>query len=229
MQIAVIGLGSFGSKLAETLHSLGGEVIAIDKREEITEEHKARVTQAISLDATDERALSAIGMADVDTAVVAIANDMQESILVTALLRQMGVTRIIARAVSNLHEKVLTQVGASEVIRLEEQMGEETAKWIIAPQILKQHTFSSGYSLVEIKPKEAFIGKKISELQIRENYQLGIAAIQKRKLDVDQDGRSQFKINVVSPPNPDDIIEPDDILVLFGLDDKILECVKKDS
>lgn len=228
MQIAVIGLGSFGSKLATTLHTLHGEVIAIDKQEDLVEAIKGHVSQAVQLDATNERSLRALGMADVDVAVVAIANEMEESIMVTTLLRQMGVTKIIARALSNLHEKVLYEVGASQVIRLEEQMAEQSAKWIIAPQILKQHTFAQGYSLIEVRAKERFIGKKVVHLNVREDYDLGIAAIQKRTPDVDEGGRSIFQTTVKSPPDPEDTISRDDILVLFGKDSAILKFTQED-
>lgn len=221
MQIAVIGLGSFGSKLAETLHALGGEVIAIDQNEELVEDVKSRVSQAVCLDSTDEKSLNAIGMGDFDVAIVAIANDMQASILVTALLRNIGVTKIIARAISNLHEKILYQVGASQVMRIEEQMAEQAARWIISPDILKQYSFASGYSLAEVKPRDFFIGKRIKDLQLREDFNLGIAAIEKRVPAVDKNGKSVFKTEMKSPPEPDDIISRDDILVLVGLDSAI--------
>lgn len=229
MQIAVIGLGSFGTKLAETLHSLGGEVIAIEKREDLVENIKNRVTQAVCLDATDERALRAIGIADVDTAIVAIATEEQASIMVTALLRQMGVTRIIARATSNLHEKVLLEVGASHVLRIEEMMGEQSAKWIIAPEILKHFSFSPGHSLVEVKAKESFIGKKVKDVGIREKYQLGIAAIHKRSPDVDEEGKSIFKTIIECPPDPKTVITKDDVLVLVGPDAAIHDFTQEET
>lgn len=223
MQIAVIGLGSFGTKLAETLHALGGEVIAIDTREELTEAIKSRVSQAVCLDATDERALRAIGMADVDVAVVAIATKLESSIMVTTLLRQMGVTKIIARAISNLHQKALEEVGASQVLCIEEQMGEQVAKWIITPEILKQHSFASGCSIVEVKPKEDFIGKRVKDLKLQKEFNLGLAAIQKRSVAVDETGKSTFKTIVKSPPDPNDLITRDDILIMFGHDSTIFD------
>ena len=221
MQIAIIGLGNFGLKLAETLHNLGGEVIVIDKDEELVEEAKKSVNQAVCLDATDEKALRAIGIPDVDTAVVAMATSMEASIFVTTLLRQMGVSRIIARALSNLHEKVLLQVGASQVIRIEEEMGEQVAKWVIAHDILNHHSFGKGFSLVETKPREIFIGKKIVEIGFETNFKLGLAALHKRTPEVDNEGRSIFKTKVLSPVNPDEFVGRDDILVLCGLDENI--------
>lgn len=226
VQIAVIGLGRFGSRLALTLTDLGAEVMAIDKREERAEAIKDRVSEAISLDATNESALRDIGIAEVDAAVVGIGANIEENIMVTTLLRRMGVTRVISRAMSNLHEKILEEVGASKVIRIEEQMGEEVARWLIAPHVMQQVRFASGYSLVELKPKKEFIGQTIEELRFRQKHQVNIAALQKRIRSIDDDGKSIYRIETKSPPDPDDIVGENDILVLVGMDSAILELTK---
>jgi trk system potassium uptake protein TrkA len=222
VQIAVIGLGNFGAKLAETLHALGGEVIAVDGNEERVEGIKDRVSQAVCLDATDERALRAVGIAEVDVAVVAMS-DVQPSILAATILKQIGITRVIARATSGVHERILREVGATQILRVEEQMAEQSAKWIIAPDILQHFAFSSGYSMVEVRPREEFVGAEIRSLGLRENYNLGIAALIKRHPTVDEEGNSGFKLEIRCPPDPSDKIERDDILALVGSDASILE------
>lgn len=226
VQIAVIGLGRYGSSLALKLSELGGDVIAIDKREPRTEAIKDRVAEAITLDATDEGALRDIGIAEVDAAVVGIGQNIEENIMVTTLLRRMGVTRVISRAMSNLHAKILEEVGATRVIRIEEQMGEEVARLLIAPHILQHIRFASGYSLVELKPIKEFIGQTIEELRFRQKYQVNIAALQKRIRSIDEDGKSIFKIETKSPPDPNDIVGENDILVLVGMDSAIYEFTK---
>jgi len=226
IQIAVIGLGNFGFKLATSLHDLGADVIAIDKLENLVESIKDNVTQAIQLDASNETALRDIGISEVDAGVVAIGSNIEENILVTTLLRRMGVTRIISRAMSNLHEKILEEVGASKTIRIEEQMGEEIARWLVAPHVLQQIKFASGYTLVELKPKKEFIGKKIGDLQFRKKYKVNVAALQKRVQSIDDDGKSIFRIETKSPPTPDDIVSEDDILVLVGMDSAIYAITK---
>lgn len=222
MQIAVIGLGNFGAKLAESLHALGGEVIAVDSAEETVEGIKDRVSQAVCLDATDERALRAVGIAEVDAAVVAMT-DVQASILAATLLKQIGITRIIARATSGVHERILREVGATQILRVEEQMAEQSAKWIIAPDILQHFTFSSGYSLVEVRPREEFLGQEVRNLGLREKYNLSLAALIKRHPTVDEEGNSGFKLEIRCPPDPDDRIERDDVLVLVGSDASLLQ------
>lgn len=226
VQIAIIGLGNFGSRLATTLHDLGGDVVAIDKNENIVENIKEHVSEAITLDATDESTLRDLGIAEVDAAVVAIGSNIEENIMVTTLLRRLGVTRVIARAMSNLHEKILEEVGASKIVRIEEQMGEQIARWLIAPHVLQRVRFASGYSLVELKPKKEFIGKTIEDLQLRQKYQVNIAALQKRILSLDEDGKSIYRIDTKSPPDPDDIVGENDILVLVGMDSAIYELTK---
>lgn len=227
IQIAVIGLGNFGHKLAATLHDLGAEVVAIDKDEKIIDSIKDNVSQAFHMDATNETALRDIGIAEVDAGVVAIGSNVEENVLVTTLLRRMGVTRIIARAMSNLHEKILEEVGASKVIRIEEQMGEQIARQLVAPHVLQQVKFASGFSLVELKPKKEFIGKRVGELKLRQDYNVNIAALQKRVLSIDEDGKSMFKIETRSPPDPNDIVSEDDILVLVGMDAAVYEVTKR--
>ena len=226
VQIAVIGLGNFGYRLATTLTDLGGEIIAIDKDEQLVEAIKDSVSESVTLDATDENTLRDLGIAEVDAAVVAIGTNIEENIMVTTLLRRMGVTRVISRAMSNLHEKILEEVGASKVVRIEEQMGEQIARWLIAPHVLQRIRFASGYSLVELKPKKEFIGKTIEELKLRQKYQVNIAALQKRILSIDDDGKSMYKIDTKSPPEPNDIVAENDILVLVGMDSALCELTK---
>lgn len=226
VQIAVIGLGNYGYKLATSLHDLGGEVIAIDRDEGIINSIKDHVSEAVSLDATDENSLRDVGISEVDAAVVAIGTHVEENIMITTLLRRMGVTKVIGRATSNLHEKILEEVGASKIIRIEEQMGEQVARWLIAPHILQEVKFASGYSLVEMKPRKEFVGKTIEELQFRQKYQVNIAALQKRVRTIDEDGKSTYRVDTKSPPDPEDIVNDNDIMVLVGMDSAIYDLSK---
>ena len=118
MMVAVIGLGTFGEKTATSLFEKGAEVIAIDKNERLVDKIKDRVTQAVLLDVTDERALRALDISDVDVAIVAIGDNRENSIMAVAMLRKLGVGRVIARATDPLHEHVLAEIGASETIKV---------------------------------------------------------------------------------------------------------------
>lgn len=216
MIITVIGLGTFGSKTATRLFEKGADVIAIDSDFELVEKIKDKVTHAICVDVTDEKAMRATNISDVDVAVVALGDNIEASILAVAMLRKLGVGRVIARATTKLHEHVLNEIGASEIVKVEEEMGEIVASKIIAPHVLQRYNFAAGYSIVEIKLGKKFEGKTLVESQIRQNYSLNIVALQKRVPFIDEDGRSAYRVVINDSPLPMDIIEVDDIVVLVG-------------
>ena len=191
-------------------------MIAIDKDETLVDKLKDRVTHAVSLDVTDERSLRSVNISDVDTAVVAIGDHIDMSIMAVTMLRKLGVGRVIARATSVLHEYVLSEIGASEIIKVEEEMGEIIASKIVAPHVLERYNFAAGYSLVEIKLGKKFEGKTVKESRMQEDYHLNVIALQKKVPYIDEDGRSSFRVEINDNPSLTDVIEGDDIVVLVG-------------
>jgi trk system potassium uptake protein TrkA len=216
MIVAVIGLGTFGAKTAVRLFEKGAEVLAIDSRPELVERIKDKVSHAICIDVTQEKSLRAVNISDVDTAVVAIGDNIEMSIMAVAMLRKLGVGRVVARATTQLHEHVLREIGASEIIKVEEEMGEIVASKIAAPHVLQRYNFAAGYSIVEIKLGKAFEGKTLVESQIRQNYSLNIVALQKRVPYISEEGKASYRIVINDSPLPMDVIEADDIVVLVG-------------
>jgi trk system potassium uptake protein TrkA len=216
MIVAVIGLGTFGAKTATRLFEKGADVIGIDSDPELVERIKDRVTHAACLDITEEKALRAINISDVDIAVVAMGDNIQMSIMAVAMLRKLGVGRVIARAKDHLHEHILKEIGASEIIKVEEDMGEITASRIVAPHVLQRYNFAAGYSLVELKLGKQYAGKTIVESQIRNTYSLNIVAIQRKVAFISDEGKATFKVEINDSPQPLDVIESDDIIVLVG-------------
>lgn len=216
MLVTVIGLGTFGEKTATRLFEKGAEVIAIDKNSDLADKIKDRVTHAICLDVTEEKAARASNISEVDVAIVAIGDNIETSILAVAMLRKLGVGKIIARATNKLHEHVLKEIGASEILKVEEEMGEIVASKIVAPHVLQRYNFAAGYSIVELKLGKAYEGKTLVESQIRQNYSLNIVALQKRVAYIDEDGKSAFRVEINDSPLPMDVIEADDIVVLVG-------------
>mgnify|MGYP006425220145 CR=1 FL=1 len=216
MQVAVIGLGTFGAKTATRLYEKGAEVMAVDKDSRLVEKIKDRVTHAVELDVTDEKALRSVNISDMDIAIVAIGDEIQMSIMAVTMLRKLGVGRVIARATSSLHKDVLVEVGASEIIRVEEDMGEIIASKIVAPHVLQRYNFAAGYSIVELKLGKKFVGKTLVESKIRQNYSLNIVALQKKVPHITEDGRATYKVEVNDCPMPMDVIESDDIVVIVG-------------
>ena len=221
MIVAVIGLGTFGAKTAVRLFEKGAEVIAIDKDDSLVEKIKDRVGHAVCLDVVDERSLRGVNIADVDVALVAIGDHIEQSIMAVTMLRKLGVGRVIARATSNLHEHILAEIGASQIVRVEEEMGEIIASQIAAPHVLQRHNFAAGYSIVELKLGPQFEGKTISESKIRENYSLNIVALQKRVPFISEEGKSSYKIEINDCPMPVDVIGIGDIVVLMGNEENL--------
>jgi len=216
MIVAVIGLGTFGEKTAVRLFEKGAEVIAIDKNEELVAKIKDRVTHAVAMDVTDERSLRSMNISDVDTAVVAIGDHIEQSIMAVTMLRKLGVGRVIARATSVIHEHVLHEIGASEIIKVEDAMGEIIASQIVAPHVLQRYNFAAGYSIVELKLGKKFEGKTLVESKIRQNYALNIVALQKKVPYITEDGKAAYRVDINDCPMPMDVIESDDIVVLVG-------------
>ncbi len=216
MIVAVIGLGTFGAKTAIRLYEKGAEVIAIDKDGSLVDKIKDRVTHAVNLDVTDERSLRSQNISDVDVAVVAIGDHIEQSIMAVTMLRKLGVGRVIARATSVIHEHVLHEIGASEIIKVEDEMGEIIASKIVAPHVLQRYNFAAGYSIVELKLGKKFEGKTLVESKIRQNYSLNIVALQKKVPFIAEDGKAAYKTEINDCPMPMDVIEADDIVVLVG-------------
>lgn len=216
MIVAVVGLGTFGAKTAVRLHEKGAEVVAIDLDEDLVDKIKDRVTHAVALDVTSERALRSINISDVDIAVIALGDNIEVSIMAVAMMRKLGVGRVLARAVNPLHEHILSEIGASEIVKVEEQMGEIVASKIVAPHVLQRHSFAAGYSIVELKLGKNFEGKTLASSQIRQNYSLNIVALQKRVPFITEEGKSSYRIEINDAPMPMDVIDADDVVVLVG-------------
>lgn len=221
MQFVVIGLGTFGRKVTTTLTENGAQVIAIDRDKNKVEIMKDKATVALVLDSTDEEAMRTAHIENVDAAVVALGDAQEEAILTTAILKRMGIFPIMARAANSLYEHVLKLVGADRVIIIEDQMGENEAKRLLAPEIREKIMLTTGHSLVELEARKEFIGKTIKELGIRNKYGVNVVSIQRKVTDVNDQGKVFESIEVNDLPGPDDVIQKGDILVVVGSEDDI--------
>ncbi len=179
-QFAVIGLGRFGSSVAKTLSLLGYEVLAIDSSEHEVQSIVNDVTHAVQVDALDEDALKALGIRNFDVVIVAIGEDVQANILVTVILKEMGVKKIIAKAKNNMHGKVLEKIGADLVVYPEKDMGIRVAYHLVSPNILDFIELSPEYSIIEIAAPSEFLGKSLGQLNLRAQYGMSVIAIKKK-------------------------------------------------
>ncbi|MEA2082630.1 MAG: TrkA family potassium uptake protein [Elusimicrobiota bacterium] len=221
-QIAIIGLGSFGNALAKALASSGVEVIAIDRNKDRIEELKEYVTLAVACDATDEKTLKNIGLDDVDLACVAIGEDVEASLLTAILLKKLGVSSIFSRAVTPMQKEILKSIGVTRIIEIENEMGKEIANAIIAPRILKRVALGENHSIAEIKVPSKFVGKRISELNLRQKHKINIVAIKRSVPDIDKStGARATKEEIDTVPDPDTYFDENDIIIVAGADKDI--------
>ena len=202
-QFIVIGLGRFGTSVAETLYSLGNDVLAVDHDEDVVQNISDKVTHAVQVDANDENSLRALGIRNFDCAVISIGSNIQSSILATLLVKELGVKYVIAKATNALHAKVLYKIGANRVVFPERDMGVRVAHNLVSSNILDYIELSPDYSIAEVVSPEEWHNKTLRELNVRAQYGINVMAI-KRNNDID-----------VSP-SADNIIEPGDIIVAIG-------------
>ncbi len=221
MQYVVFGLGRFGAKLATSLFARGGEVMAIDTDATAVERIKDHASHVAIADCTDEIALRNLGIQDMDVAIVAIGEKVETSIMATALLKRLGVPRILSRAVSRAQGQILLEVGATEVFSLEDQMGEQLASRLIAPHILESITLSSGHSLIEVVPPKDFLGRSLKDLNLRARFGVNVIAIKRKIPAINERGENVIKVELNDLPSPDQLLTPDDILVVVGQDERL--------
>lgn len=225
-QFAVIGLGRFGFKVSEVLADKGAQVIAIDRNPELVEKIKDIVTEAVQLDSTDEDALRESGVEVVDVAVVSIGEDLESNILTTAILKNLGIKEIVARAGTGLQAQILKEIGATRVVYPEEDMGLRVANSIFAPGVLDYIDLGADYNLAEIEVKGDFIGKSFRELGLKSKYGVNVIMTMKKiKQETGKEGEFVEK-EVKELPTPDYVLGAKDILVVVG-DSRDIEILEK--
>lgn len=208
-QFVILGLGRFGSSLARTLYALGHDVLAVDEREDIIQDISDSVTHAVQADATDENSLRALGLRNFDVAVVTIGSNIQASILVTLIVKELGVKYVVAKAQSELHAKVLYKIGADRVVFPERDMGVRLAHNLVSSNVLDFIELAPDYSIVEIAALPEWEGKTLKDLDMRARYGINIMAIKRDE-----------EINI--SPRADDVIKTNDILVVIGSNEDLV-------
>ncbi len=225
-RIAVFGLGQFGTAIAEALTDKGVDVMAFDHNAERVEEIKDRVSVAVVLDSTDERALRAVGLDQVRVAIVTMGTSIEANILTSALLKQLGVPRVYARANTELQEQILRAIRVDKIINVEREMGEALAATLSVGEVHRFFNLATGHSLVEIDVPAHLIGKTIEQAQLRQRHSVNIVAIKKQIPDVDDRGRRVFREEIQLVPKPSDTFNEGDVLILAGENDDIQALVK---
>lgn len=216
MIVTVIGLGVFGEKIVNSLSDLDVEVIAVDKVESKIDKVRNSVHDGVIVDSTNEDALRAAGIGESDLVIVAIGDETEQNTLTVLALKQLGIQRIIARSINPYHKKVLTGLGLTQIISIEEEAGASLALSIAFPNILNLKNFPAGYSIVEIKPIRDWIGKSVLNLRLRQIYKLTILCIQRKFKTLTEEGKNKWETNLNACPDPGFVIEEEDIITLSG-------------
>lgn len=220
-QFAIIGAGRFGESVACTLSKHGCEVILIDKNEERIRDLDGVVTQVLQLDATEEKALKAAGIEEADAAVVSVGKDMEASILITMLLKEMGMKLVVAKAISEAHYKILTRLGADRIVFPEREMGVKVANSLIHPSILDYIEVAPGYNIIETTPPGDLINKSIDEAKVRSRYGVDIIAIKRVRPVLDDSGNSRLEEEVKIVPQADDVVREGDTIIVIGSEENL--------
>lgn len=175
----VIGLGRFGTAVATELCELGHEVLAIDASEENVQGVVDRVTHAVTGDARDPAVLRALGVRNYDCAIVAVGDDVGNSALITLNLKDIGVKKVICKAQSHVHRKVLEKIGADRVVFPEHEMGVKLAQGLSSSNVLNFIELSDDFGIVELETPRSWQGKTLRELDVRAKYHVNVIAVRK--------------------------------------------------
>ncbi|MFV0557240.1 MAG: potassium channel family protein [Enterococcus sp.] len=203
---AIIGLGRFGGSICRTLIEAGQEVLAIDYNEDRVNEFMNIATHAVVGNAQDEMTLRSLGIRNFDHVIVAIGEDIQASILVTLMVKELGVPNVLAKAQNEYHARVLERIGADQVVHPERDMGVRIAHHLFSKNILDYIELSDEYSLAEIRVSNSkFFNKTLLELNFRQNYGLTVAGIRR------------VNGKVVVSPSADEIVQKNDNLLVIGV------------
>jgi trk system potassium uptake protein len=201
---AVIGLGHFGFHVAKALFADGNEVVAIDSDKGRVQAIGAYTSEAVVMDATDKDSLKALGLENMEAVIVATGTN-SSSILICLYMQEMGIKRIIAKALDEDHAKILRKVGATEIIHPERDMALRVARGLSTPNMLDFIPLAEGFELVHVGPPREFIAKNLKELNLRAKYNVHVIAI-----------KELVPENFLLVPPANFVIKDSDILIMLG-------------
>ncbi len=196
--VLVIGLGRFGSALAETLMELGHDVLGVDADPKIVQDHADDLTHVLEADATDIEVLRQLGAGEFGRAVVAIGTDLEASILTASVLGELGVPDIWAKAITVAHGRILERVGAHHVVYPEHDMGRRVAH-LLTGRMIEFVQLDEGFALVELRPPRQLVGRSLADSQVRSRYGITVVSIK-------PEGKSFTYATQDTVPGPNDII-----------------------
>ncbi len=212
---ATIGLGNFGFNVTRTLFEEGHDVIAVDKNGDKVQKIRPYCSQAILGDATQKDMVKTLGLEEMDAVVISMGGNANAATLITLYLKEFGVKRIVVKATNEDHGKILSKVGATDVISPEKDMAIKVARSLATPDILDYIPMSGDYIIAEIAPIDTFVGRSLAELQLRSKYNINVIGI-----------KELVPENFILVPPANFVIKHSDVLLVIGKGEDIKE-VKK--
>jgi trk system potassium uptake protein TrkA len=216
-RFAVLGLGHFGAYVVRTLYEAGKEVIAVDSNAEAVRDAAEFSTEAVVADATDRQTLEALGLRDVDAAVISLGERMDVIILAALHVKELGVPYLAVKALSEEHGRILRALGVDEIIHPEKDSAIRLAHRLVRHDLVDLLPVVPGYSIAEMRTPREFVGKSLRELALRNQLSVQLVAIQR-------DDGTKKHINIM--PKADDVLLEGDLLILLG-DDRHLERIRE--
>lgn len=207
-EYAVIGLGRFGSSLAEELQALGNDVVGVDTDRGVIQEMSSVLRQVFQADATSEAALREIGVADLDAAIVAVGSQLEHSILITVTLKKIGMPYVVSKAQTDLHGEILRRVGADQVVYPERETGIRLAHRVAVPGAIDYLSISAQMGVGKMVVPDQLVGMSLVDSRLEEKYRL-------RLLAIIREGRVLFS------PSVREMFAPGDVLLLAGPDEAL--------
>lgn len=207
--IAVIGLGRFGTSLALTLMDHRYTVLGIDRDPRLVQDISGQISHAAALDATDEDALREVDIPAFDTVVVAIGSDFESNLMATVALKHLGIPQIISKALSGRQREILLRVGADRVVQPEQDAGRRLAEELIAPSMLERLPLGPAHGVAELYAPSPMVGKSLADLRLRERRGVTVLVIKRNE-------------ELLVSPDGGTVLRRGDLLVVLGSNESIL-------
>ena len=214
-RFGVIGFGNFGHHVARTLYEEGHEVIAVDADRDHVQAIKDYTTVALVGDAANKEFLVTHGFADLTAVVVSTGDRSHVATLITLYLKELKVARIVVKAISEDHGRILGKIGATDIIFHEKDMAIRTAKTLSAPNIIEHIPLGDDFAITEVSPPRKFIGKSLIELDMRNRYKVTVLGI-----------RDVLTEEFIALPPAQRLIRDSDILILAGRPEDVEDACK---
>jgi trk/ktr system potassium uptake protein len=211
-RFVVIGLGNFGASVAETLHSAGHDVAALDRDADRVDQMARKVTRAAVGDGTDPRTLKRVGAEDAEAAVISTGDDITASAMTALVMRDFGIDEIYVKVVSHEHARLIEKIGVAETIFPERESGIRLGKRIARRTLLNYVELGSGFSVQEMAVPESWVGRSLRELELPRTHGIQVVAVHDVLLD-----------QMRAIPDPDALLKDSDTLLIAGLDDNLVK------